>query len=391
MARVLVLDGEQRSALAATRSLGQKGVEVLVASELKATLAGSSKYCSESLVYPSPHTEGARFIDFLRTELPRLNVKVIFPMTEVTTLELIKHKGELADYCIPFAEHDAFDALTDKWKLIERCSQLGVPAPKTWFIKSPNDINSAKDQFSYPVVIKPYRSRIKLNGVWVSTSVEYAESHHAFDKIISSRLYLMEAPFLVQEYIAGEGRGVFAVYNKGSKVASFAHRRIREKPPSGGVSVLSESILPSQKLVKYSDILLHSVDWHGVAMVEYKVTPDGKPFIIEVNARFWGSLQLAVDAGVDFPWILYQIAIGQNVPALHSYKTGVKCRWLLGDLDQLYLQLFKKYGNTSYTAKEKLMSVLSFLNFFDRNSRFEVNRLDDIKPFIFELKNYLLK
>jgi len=68
--------------------------------------------------------------------------------------------------------------------------------------------------------------------------------------------------------------------------------------------------------------------WHGVAMVEFKVSADGTPYLMEVNARFWGSLQLAIDAGVDFPWLLYQLATGRDVESDDDYVTGVKSRWL---------------------------------------------------------------
>ena len=84
-------------------------------------------------------------------------------------------------------------------------------------------------------------------------------------------------------------------------VAFFAHKRLRERPPWGGVSVLSESAEPDPRLKALARQLLDDACWHGVAMVEFKVAPDGTPYLMEINTRFWGSLQLAIDAGVDFP------------------------------------------------------------------------------------------
>ncbi len=78
-------------------------------------------------------------------------------------------------------------------------------------------------------------------------------------------------------------------------------------------------------------------------MVEFKEDQSSRvPLLMEVNGRFWGSLQLAIDAGIDFPWLLLQMAKGQhvNVPE-NSYRCGVKSRWLLGDLDHLLMRLFK--------------------------------------------------
>jgi hypothetical protein len=105
---------------------------------------------------------------------------------------------------------------------------------------------------------------------------------------------------------------------------------------------------------------------------------------MEVNARFWGSLQLAIDSGVDFPWLLYQIAIGKKPDFVNNYKIGLKSRWLLGDLDNLYLTLKE---NKKFNFKIK--SIIKFLNFFSKDVYYEINRFNDLLPFIFEIKNYL--
>src|ERR671923_161553 len=85
--------------------------------------------------------------------------------------------------------------------------------------------------------------------------------------------------------------------------------------PSGGVSVLSESVPIDPALRAIAERILDRVRWHGVVMLEFKITPAGAPCLIEANARFWGSLQLAIDAGVDFPYLLYQVATGQTPAA----------------------------------------------------------------------------
>ena len=84
-------------------------------------------------------------------------------------------------------------------------------------------------------------------------------------------------------------------------------------------------------------------------MIEYRVDNDGNIYLMEVNTRFWGSLQLAIDAGVNFPWLLYQIATGKQVKAVNHYLTDKRLRWLLGDLDSLYLVL----RDGSFSNREK--------------------------------------
>jgi predicted ATP-grasp superfamily ATP-dependent carboligase len=388
MEKVLILDANQRSTLAATRSLGSKGIPVVVADETKDALAGSSKYSKDIFSYPSPYEFPEDFISTLRDEAIKRNIKLILPMTEITTHHLLKWRHRFEGFIIPFAPFQIFDLLNNKWKLFELARDLGLPTPLTYFINTSEDLSDIIPKLTFPIVIKPYRSRILFNGKWTTTSVKYATSITHLKHIIAKTEYLNTHPFLIQNYIQGEGQGIFTLYKEGAPIVFFAHRRLREKPPSGGVSVLSESYQVDPGLQQITRKILDHVLWHGPAMVEFKVASDGSPYLIEINARFWGSLQLAIYAGVDFPLLVYNLAIGKSLDNINSYKIAIKNRWLMGDLDHLYITLFHKYAMQSDSFSKKCRTLINFLNFFDRDTFFEVNRWDDMKPFVLELKNY---
>jgi predicted ATP-grasp superfamily ATP-dependent carboligase len=309
-------------------------------------------------------------------------------MTEMSSYLLIRYREQCPDLSIPCAPFEAFDLLSDKLRLMDLAREVGVPIPRTWVVKGPEELLSVGSRLEFPMVIKPYRSRIPCNGRWIAASVHYARSFKELEERVAHIHYLNSYPFLIQQYIEGEGRGVFTLYNQGESITFFAHRRLREKPPSGGVSVLSESVGLDPQLVQYVRRILDPLKWHGVAMVEFKVARDGTPYLMEVNPRFWGSLQLAIDAGVDFPYLLYQLAIGEKPDSIRDYKVGIKTRWLLGDLDHLYLT-FKNHFGPSGVVFRKGQTLFEFLKFFQRNTRYEVNRWDDLKPFLFELRQYL--
>jgi predicted ATP-grasp superfamily ATP-dependent carboligase len=118
----------------------------------------------------------------------------------------------------------------------------------------------------------------------------------------------------------------------------FQHLRIREDPPSGGVSVFCQSVTLSPKLADYSVRLLRAMHWEGVAMVEYRYNAEAdRAILMEVNGRFWGSLPLALHAGIDFPYLLYRSTLeGVGAPPQCRYKVGVKCRLIAGDTKWLY-------------------------------------------------------
>src|SRR6185503_13811539 len=147
-------------------------------------------------------------------------------------------------------------------------------------------------------------------------------------------------PVLLQREVSGAGEGFFALRWEGRIVAMFAHRRLREKPPWGGVSVYRESIPLADDLAGPGARLLEALDWNGVAMVECKRDAStGRHAIMEINGRFWGSLQLAIDAGVDFPELLVRCVAGETVLGPRAYRFGVRSRWFWGDVDHLYLRL----------------------------------------------------
>ena len=110
---------------------------------------------------------------------------------------------------------------------------------------------------------------------------------------------------------------------------------------------------------------------------------------MEVNGRFWGSLQLAIDAGVDFPWLLYQLAMGRAVDPVDGYRTGVRSRCLLGDLTRLCKVLAGSELPPGLRFPDRMRSILQFLNFFDSNTRCEENRWNDINPFFFKLAHFM--
>jgi predicted ATP-grasp superfamily ATP-dependent carboligase len=383
--KVLILDGQQRSALAAVRSLGRRGVPVVVADESAQTLAGSSRYCRETFVYPSPALQPEAFVEEVRQESRRRGIRMLLPMAEVSTQLVLANRSLFGDLLIPFAELDQFEALTNKWKLFRLAKKLGLSIPSTLFIKRPADLQDLSLPFNYPIVLKPYRSRIFRGGSWHGTAVAYARTRAELQHLVTTNKNFANNPFLLQEYIPGTGCGLFALYDQGRRVAFFSHQRLREKPPSGGVSVLSESVAPDPAAVKIATTILEQVRWHGVAMVEFKRTPEGELFLMEVNARFWGSLQLAIYAGVDFPWLLYRLANNVPVEPVTEYRLGVKNRWLLGDLDVLYLSLMKEKRSPG----AKMKAVFRFL-LQKKGTRYETNQWHDPAPFFLEMKQYLL-
>ena len=390
--RVLVTDGDQRTALAVTRSLVKRGITVRVGEEKSKSLASVSKYCSEQIAYPSPYQDAQAFTRFMLEFVRKARIDLILPITDVTTHFVSRDKKQLEPYArTAVPDFEAFDFVSNKLSLLRQAQEFSIPIPRTWFCDKPAAVKEVLRQLPFPVVVKAGRSRILTERGWLFTNVHYADSEAELLRLYADKEYL-QYPSLIQERITGPGVGLFLLFDHGELVTAFSHKRLREKPPSGGVSTLRESIPVNAELKEHAIKLFTRLRWHGVAMMEYKLDRvTARPFLIEVNGRFWGSLQLAIDAGVDFPYLVYRLATEGHVEPPAPYTVGVKSRWLLGDLDHLGLRLFKRDEDLHLPARfpSRRKTFFQFLKLYEPGLHYEILSATDPRPFVYELSQYV--
>jgi len=108
---------------------------------------------------------------------------------------------------------------------------------------------------------------------------------------------------------------------------------------------------------------------------------------MEVNGRFWGSLQLAIDAGVNFPYLLYQMVLQGDIEPPKDYQVGIRSRWLLGDLESLIFTLWQ--GKSFFWLPRRSKAVADFIR--PSKSHYEILSWDDTKPWIIEIIRCLKK
>ena len=386
MPNVLVLDANQRSALAIIRSLGRRGLNVITADAKSKSLGGASRFSLKSARYADPATSPDAFLTDLSAVVEQLSIDTIIPATDLTTMLLVSQPNWTHFKLVAGPRGDSYEALTDKARLVDLANKLEIPVPATRIAYTRSAILEASHEIQFPVVLKPARSRYLKDGKVLSTGVEIVDNVAQLGRALERCQWIADIPCLVQQFVRGRGAGIFAAYSGSGPVAWFAHRRIREKPPEGGVSVLSESVPVDPAMQAAAAKLLTAARWSGVAMVEFRVGEDGTPYLMEVNGRFWGSLQLAIDCGIDFPWLLYETSQGRVVPATPSYRLGRRLRWLLGDLDSLLIALRR----TRSTMRQKAAAVGGFLaSFTDLRCRQEILRLSDPYPGLREIVQWL--
>jgi predicted ATP-grasp superfamily ATP-dependent carboligase len=383
--RVLITDGNSRAALAATRSLGQHGHYVVVGDASPAPLARASRFSADGLVYPDPAVDEAGFLRAVRDAVRRHQIDVLVPIADIAMMVITEARHEFEPGCrVPFPDAARVARAGDKAAVVRLAETLSIPIPRTLILETAGSLASVEG-LAFPIVVKPHRSRLRTPGGWrSSTAVRYARTREELEHELATRPEA-EFPLLLQEKIVGPGMGVFACCRQGVPVAFFSHRRLREKPPSGGVSVLCESIDLRPDARRFSERLLGAFDWEGVAMVEFKVDErDGVPRLMEVNGRFWGSLQLAIDAGVDFPDLLIRsVVLGEHVEP-PTYRVGVRSRWFWGDVDALVMRLRSPASKGS-----RLRAVADFCHFLGPELHYENPRWSDLRPGLVETSRWL--
>jgi predicted ATP-grasp superfamily ATP-dependent carboligase len=325
LAGVLVTDAMQRKSLAAIRALGEAGVRV-VAGEWTALAAGRFSRFASPAHLPRASRDEEELVRVAVRVCRHRRLDVILPMEEATLLALLRHRGAIPRRLrIPFPPLPVVEAARDKARVLEKAGALGIPAPRTVRFDGHGVL---AEEPPLPAVIKP---RISSGAVGLRFAATREELRDAVQELRTR----FPDP-LVQERIPpeGEGIGVSVLMGKTGEVhALFTHRRLREYPVSGGASTLRESARDPEA-EEAAVALLRALGWRGVAMVEFKRDlRDGRPKLMEVNPRFWGSLALAVRAGVNFPLLLVRWARGETMGPRPEYALGVRARWLLpGDL-----------------------------------------------------------
>jgi predicted ATP-grasp superfamily ATP-dependent carboligase len=330
----VVTDGMWRKSLAVIRSLGKAGFRVHVLGDSRLTVGFWSRFTKRRVMAPDAKENAAGFGEVLSAYLrdlaahtPSGTRPILLPMEEDSLRYVISQRDtlrRLADFLVPDAE--AFEICANKGATMALAARLGVPHPRTELAETAEQLVRISAAFSgSEFVVKPVRG-VGSSGVRYNPKFDAESAGAYFQKFGSA---------LIQERVPPEGDaiGVSLLFGAdGECLAHFCHQRLQQYPNSGGPSTDRIGI-SAPDLLEKSLLLMRALKWKGVAMVEWKVDPrDGTARLLEINPRFWGSLELAIRSGVNFPLMYAQAAAGQPTGYAQPID-GIRTRWLIpGDV-----------------------------------------------------------
>lgn len=329
MGSVLVLNAHAKHGLVAIRQLAARGIDVTAASTMRWSAARFSRDVDRYVTYPDPGDRPEGFLDAVENELASRDYEMLLPINEQTVGLVVRHTPRFERYTnVPFPSYEQLLVGLDKRRTVEAARAAGSPQPETLFSDEAS-LDDVEATLGYPVVVK-YPLGEGGEGVHVCENSEELER-------ATRRGEERFGDVLFQEFVPNGGEcGVYTLYDSSSTMVGLTvQRRLRSRSARGGASTYRETI-EHPRLVDIADRFLTSLDWRGLAMVEFRFDArTGEPKLIEMNPRLWGSLSLSTFAGVDFPYLLYQLAVGASPAPVLEYDVGVRSRCLFTDALQL--------------------------------------------------------
>ena len=322
---ILVADANAMGSLACIRSLGRAGHRIIATSAFPKAIGFGSRYADACLLQP-PYSPPAPFVEWLDRVIEQNAIDCIIP-TEGLLLA-IRPWVERYQRLMPIPQsHDEMYRAFSKFDLFSAFlapdvdARLSSNLPPTALITSSTTSLDTLENHAGPYYLKAdacYAKNEADSMVMQLPTLDRAAS------VVPEQLQ-QYSRFIVQSHVKGRGVGVFFLRWQGNIKARFMHHRLHEVPWEGGVSSLRSSWWHENI---YQDALarVNHLDWDGVSMFEYRWDPSTDEFfLMELNARFWGSLHLAIHAGVDFPKLLVSAWNNEMFPTPEA-RTGVRCR-----------------------------------------------------------------
>lgn len=328
---VAVIGVDSPIGLALVRELGGHGVPVYALGKGAGAIGGKSRFVHRFDVIPGP------LADWLPGHVARHGIGAVMAVSEHHLIELAALKDRLSPAKVLCPDAEKLALVLDKQATLAVAARLGMDVPASWQPMAGEDRAARLETLVYPVAVKwadpnAVSARLAAAGLPLE-KVEYAADAAALAAILARYDRLGEWP-LVQTWCAGEGLGQMLHMRDGRATLRFQHRRLREWPPSGGVSSFCAAEPPEAHAAQMakSERLLSAMGWEGPAMVEYRHDPaTGRYWLMEINGRFWGSIPLASACGAQFGWETYCAAVLGGSGAAQPAPKVRKARYAIPD------------------------------------------------------------
>jgi D-aspartate ligase len=343
-----IILGGTANALSIVRSLGGAGVECYAINYSQSPVK-YSRFCKWIDIPQTQATQEETWAGYLMgRESDHLRGAILLAASDEAIELLVKHREPLSErFRLDLSNPKAQLCMLNKLCTYQAAQRAGVQTPKFWITDKREQIETLKDELTFPLIVKPYIShqyKAKFNTTFVCVRT-FVELLNAFDA--TSRAGVKT--FLV-EVIPGGDEKLCSYYtyidDKGNNLINFTKRMIRRFPVTVGTGVYHVAdYVPGVKELSLK--LFREVGLQGIANAEFKLdTRDGELKLIECNARFTAADCLLVGSGLNLSSFVYNRLAGYPDPAPTNFRLGMRLWYPLRDFSA-YRQL-NKMGALSF-------------------------------------------
>ncbi len=365
MSDVLLTYGWVRSSYSALRNLKKHHLKVFVSDSSRIGMSQFSRFSSGFKKYTSHYEDENKFISDILDICSSKKIKLILPSHNETEI-IARHRDKFSNELVAMIP-DEFHCrmFNNKSEAYDYVSSIGVNVPSRIKYFDPNLISQLlRSKGNEKTVIKLLTGN-SSKGVFYGENPEHSQK--IVEELIEKYKLVPSRYPQIEEYVEGKGYGCSVLYSKGKFIAHFTHRRLRDKIETGGTSTLREAAV-NEGIESATKTIFDSLGWNGLAMCEFKVCPEtGRFWFIEVNPRMWGSISLAIESGVQFPYLAWLCASqgasqAINYHSMCKVNLNWKARWLLGDIFVVLRKLLKLEFKAAWNIlrEEKTNSIDDF-------------------------------
>jgi predicted ATP-grasp superfamily ATP-dependent carboligase len=370
-----VITGGDFQGLGVLRTLAKKGIPVILL-DSDHCISKYSRFKKRFIKSPRP-AEIESYRDFLIELATREDISgwVIFPNSDEAVYVLSRYKEILEKYYrVPTPCWEVIKNVYIKKETYKVCEKNGIPIPKIYNTKALGQLVESDHQ--YPLVIKPsirdhFYNRTRIKAFRINNKEELVRTYRYVHSIIDS------SEIIIQDFIPGGPKNLYSFcpfFKNGKVITGVAGRRARQHPMDFGHSSTYVELVDIPELKSLAEKFLGSINFYGIAEVEFMQDPRDNIYkLIEVNPRAWGWHSIAIAAGVDLPYFLYQDMIGEEIDVPPSIKPTKWIR-LTTDIPTVFLEIMK--GN---------MKIGDYIASMRGEKQDAIFSLDDPLPFIAEV------
>jgi predicted ATP-grasp superfamily ATP-dependent carboligase len=382
---VLLAGGDDRSMLAAGRSLARHGIPFVALGVERWGMVGTSRYVRRHAVggAPDPTREPRAYARCVREHARRHGVELIVPLTDRILLACDRHRDLLAAQAtLGMPPSAAVRNVLDKRLNLETARSLGVPCPAQFELESMKQVPELVDRLRFPLILKDPGPSATDDRPGFGFAWLVARDRGELERHLRDRCPPGAYP-IVQEFVEGSIHSLCCFAATGEIVAAHAYRRLRRARGMSSYRVLTD-VRPD--LLEYASRLLGALAWEGAAHVSFFVRDgDGAPLYTETNGRFWSPLEASVAVGFDFPlWTYRYFTTGElpdAPPAAHG--VGRRSRWHYGELEAL-VQFMVGREEPRRPGQGRIGAVIDYGLGFSPRVHADVFQADDPLPEVME-------